>query len=61
MLAAGDGGRVGGLSAGAGSSHRRNAGRYARPIADRLPDGVELSGEQAAIDGYGPLEPIARK
>jgi len=35
--------------------------RYWRaPLPDRLPDGVELSGEQAAIDGYGPLEPIAR-
>jgi Tn3 transposase DDE domain len=35
--------------------------RYWRaPLPDRLPDGIELSTDQAAITGYGPLEPIAR-
>ena len=35
--------------------------RYWRaPLPDPLPDGVDVSPEQQAIRGYGPLEPIAR-
>ena len=35
--------------------------RYWRAaLPDPLPDGVDLSPEQQAIGGYGPLEPIAR-